>query len=139
MCYNYLIKNTDAHCKNFSLLYVPTQDGYTLQLSPLYDLNSMHIYNVEPIMAMSYGDELNYYKIRWEQFALLSDQLKVDREWMHKILFDMSDVIVDAASDVARLHKQLYNSAPCYDSLVRRINKAATNLQQFLRNDSEPD
>ena len=126
--YNYLIKNTDAHCKNFSLLYIPDVNGYRLQLSPLYDLNSMHIYNVEQIMAMSYGDELNYQKISWKHFKLLANELNLESEIMYSILKDMVSKIVDVAIKVAKKHKSLYNNAPCYDSLVRGIERTAKNI-----------
>ena len=132
MCYNYLIKNTDAHAKNFSLLYVPNENGYEMQLSPLYDLNSMHIYNVQQTMSMSYGGELYYHNIRWKNFALLADLLNIDREWMHEMLSDMAKNIPDAASDVARRHAADWKNAPCYAGLVRRIKNASVMLLQFL-------
>lgn len=133
MAYNYLIKNTDAHCKNFSLLYIPYQNGYKLQLSPFYDLNSMHIYNVDSIMAMSYGDEINYYKIRWKDFNILAKLLNIKSESMYSILKDMACNITDIAYEVAQKHKELYHDAPCYDSLIRRIGNSSKNLLNFLK------
>ncbi|MBQ7606809.1 MAG: HipA domain-containing protein [Desulfovibrionaceae bacterium] len=136
MVFNYLIKNRDAHCKNFSLLYKPDLDGYTLQLSPLYDLNSMHIYSSSPAMSMSYGGELQHHKIRWINFELLAKEIGIDTDNMYSILYTMANDIGEIAYDLAKKHVNLYNNAKCYNRLAERIEMAAKNPLQFLNRNS---
>ena len=139
MCYNYLIKNTDAHAKNFSLLYRGDDERWHAEISPLYDLNSMHIYNVEPFMAMSYGGEIHYHKIRGENFIRLAENLGLDADWMVSMAADMAENIPDAANDVAKRHAVEWKNAPCYPSLVRQIAKTAGNLSRFLDAVKKPE
>jgi serine/threonine-protein kinase HipA len=51
---NYLVGNSDAHGKNFALLYDPAVGP---RLAPLYDVVSTAVYNVTPKMAMLIGGE----------------------------------------------------------------------------------
>lgn len=51
---NYLIGNSDAHAKNYALLYHPLTSA---RLAPLYDLVSTAVYDVEQRLAMSIGGE----------------------------------------------------------------------------------
>lgn len=44
LIFNWLIAGTDAHSKNYSLLYAPGRQGPQARLAPLYDLNSMWPY-----------------------------------------------------------------------------------------------
>jgi len=54
--FNFLIGNNDAHGKNFSLLYSPEADPYSVRLAPLYDLVSTACYSeLSPKMAMKIG------------------------------------------------------------------------------------
>jgi serine/threonine-protein kinase HipA len=49
---NHLVGNSDAHGKNFALLYDPSTGA---RLAPLYDVVSTAVYDVTPRMAMSIG------------------------------------------------------------------------------------
>ena len=70
--FNYLIGNNDAHGKNFSLLYRPSEDHLRVELAPLYDLVSTAAYpGLSPRMAMKIGtkyvpDDLR--RRHWESF-----------------------------------------------------------------------
>ena len=62
---SYFLANTDAHAKNYSILY--SESG--LILSPVYDFVSILAQgNFEPYMAMDIGGELNIYKITRNNF-----------------------------------------------------------------------
>ena len=67
--FNYLIGNSDAHGKNFSLLY----DGRKIRLAPLYDLVCTQAYpELSPTMAMKLGGERHPEKMlprNWRKFA----------------------------------------------------------------------
>lgn len=67
--FNFLIGNSDAHGKNFALLYFQPGEG---RLAPFYDLVSTAVYDVEQELAMSIGgatepDEVSH--ASWIQFA----------------------------------------------------------------------
>lgn len=70
--FNYLIGNNDAHGKNFSLLYRPTDDQLRVELAPLYDLVSTAVYpELAPRMAMKIGSKYKPADLRlrhWEAF-----------------------------------------------------------------------
>src|SRR4051794_8142131 len=52
---NFLLGNSDAHGKNFSLLYDP---GTGVRLAPLYDVGSTAVYDgLTPRLAMAIGGE----------------------------------------------------------------------------------
>lgn len=70
--FNYLIGNNDAHGKNFSLIYRPSDDQLRVELAPLYDLVSTAAYpDLSPRMAMKIGSKYNPADLRlrhWEAF-----------------------------------------------------------------------
>jgi serine/threonine-protein kinase HipA len=68
--FNYLIGNTDAHGKNFSLLHLP---GGGLQLAPFYDILCTQAYpRLTKKMAMAIGGETQIGNIRLEHWERLS-------------------------------------------------------------------
>jgi serine/threonine-protein kinase HipA len=68
LVFNYLIGNTDAHGKNFSLLH---HDSSQISLTPFYDLLSTQIYsNLSSKMAMKIGSRYEAHEVlprHWEQ------------------------------------------------------------------------
>eukprot|EP01035_Chromulina_nebulosa_P025877 gene25877-33823_t len=70
--FNFLVGNTDAHGKNFSLLYNP--DSPMPRLAPLYDVLCCQIYSRQHSskMAMKIGDKYlakEVFKRHWESFC----------------------------------------------------------------------
>ena len=69
LVFDYLIGNTDAHIKNFSLLYEP--DGRSIRLAPAYDIISTVIYNESTRnMAFSIGGAYAIEEITETSFRL---------------------------------------------------------------------
>ena len=65
--FNYLIGNTDAHIKNFSLLYTP--DLRTVRLAPAYDIVSTAVYEQSTRdMAFSIGEACSIDDVSEESF-----------------------------------------------------------------------
>lgn len=68
--FNYLIGNTDAHSKNFSLLHY---DNRTIELAPMYDVLCAPVYDkLTKKMAMKIGGYYEYENIlprHWERFC----------------------------------------------------------------------
>ena len=82
--FNYLIGNTDAHIKNFSLLYSP--DIRTMRLAPAYDLVSTTVYEQSTRdMAFYIGGEILLDKITRNTFKSaakeigISERMALDR------------------------------------------------------------
>lgn len=66
--FNYLIGNTDAHAKNFSIYL--TENG--ISLTPAYDLLCSSIYDCDQRIAMKIGKAKYYSEVTekdWEIFA----------------------------------------------------------------------
>lgn len=91
--FNYLIGNTDAHAKNFSVYL--TNDGITL--TPAYDLLCSSIYDCDQRIAMKLGKTRYYADVTekdWEIFAqdldishkLVQAELERQKEYLPKIV-----------------------------------------------------
>ena len=91
--FNYLIGNTDAHAKNFSVYL--TNDGITL--TPAYDLLCSSIYDCDQRIAMKIGKARYYSDVTekdWENFAqdldishkLVQAELERQKDYLPKIV-----------------------------------------------------
>lgn len=91
--FNYLIGNTDAHAKNFSVYL--TNDGITL--TPAYDLLCSSIYDCDQRIAMKIGKARYYSDVTekdWEIFAqdldishkIVQAELERQKEYLPKIV-----------------------------------------------------
>ena len=91
--FNYLIGNTDAHAKNFSVYL--TNDGITL--TPAYDLLCSSIYDCDQRIAMKIGKTRYYSDVTekdWEIFAqdldishkIVQAELERQKEYLPKIV-----------------------------------------------------
>ena len=80
--FNYLIGNHDAHGKNFSLLYSPLGERFSVRLAPFYDLISTAIYSeLTTKMAMKIGKgyepaelRLRDWELYWEAIGFSKKQ-----------------------------------------------------------------
>ncbi|MDR1237487.1 MAG: HipA domain-containing protein [Propionibacteriaceae bacterium] len=97
LIFNYLIKGSDAHARNYSLILPETG---TPTLAMLYDLNSTLPYPglVAANSAMRIGGEFRFEKIgllHWARFATETGQ---SEEWVRGQLADMAAKLPDALS-----------------------------------------
>ncbi len=72
---NYLVGNSDAHGKNFALLYDPVTD---IRLAPLYDIVSTAVYGVTTKMAMFIGGEEEPAAVTEDAWLRLADECGVN-------------------------------------------------------------
>lgn len=92
--FNYLIGNSDAHGKNFSLLYVGTKP----ELAPAYDLISTAVYpELDKSMAMKIGDDYDPQNVKIEHFQRLVPDTKTAQTAMENQVKSMTERIVDTA------------------------------------------
>jgi serine/threonine-protein kinase HipA len=69
---NYVVGNSDAHGKNFALLYDPVAEA---RLAPFYDLVSTAVYDVEQKLAMAIGGEFEPEQIAGAHWRLMAAEL----------------------------------------------------------------
>lgn len=81
--FNYLIGNTDAHIKNYALLY--ETDLKSVRLAPAYDIVSTLIYNTSSNMSFFIGDEVDINKISRNTFLDASNELGIGRRLVEKV------------------------------------------------------
>jgi serine/threonine-protein kinase HipA len=85
---NYLIGNSDAHGKNYAILYDPLTQG---RLAPLYDLVSTAVYDVEQDLAMSIGGVSDPEAIARDAWEALAAETGVAERQLLAEVRDMSE------------------------------------------------
>lgn len=123
--FNFIIGNSDAHGKNFSLLH---KNG-KYELSPLYDLVSTCIYEtLSANMAMAIDGEYNPNKITKLHFLNLAKELEIKPNVMEKIINDLASNILKV---VVELKKELQTQdlySPIIDKIELLISKRIKQL-----------
>lgn len=99
--YNYLIKGSDAHGRNYSLLITPGD----VRLAPLYDLNSTLLFGpaVEARqLAMRIGGEAELHAISGGNWRLFASSLRLDEEWVLHELAGMAAALPDVIANLTQ-------------------------------------
>jgi len=124
--FNYLIGNSDAHAKNFSLLY---EEGKPV-LAPAYDLLSTAVYpELATKMAMKIGGKYDPDKVHLHHWHRLVPDTAVARKAIEKSLADIATAVLDQATKLhAELNKE-YITSPVLDSILALIKKRSTRLK----------
>lgn len=114
--FNYLIGNTDAHGKNFSILH---KDGNIL-LSPAYDLLSTEVYPqklVDHYIAMLINGKGKYEAVGKKDFISLFEQLGLNATNTMRLVRDrfanvvkMAEALRDELNDNSLLKSDIYDS-----------------------------
>jgi serine/threonine-protein kinase HipA len=124
--FNYLIGNSDAHGKNFSLLY---EEGKP-RLAPAYDLLSTAVYpELATKMAMKIGGKYDPDEVYLRHWHRLVPDTAVARKAIEKSLAGMATTALDQAT---KLHAELNNeniTSPVLDSILALIKKRNTRLK----------
>jgi serine/threonine-protein kinase HipA len=124
--FNYLIGNSDAHGKNFSLLY---EEGKP-RLAQAYDLLSTAVYpELATKMAMKIGGKYDPDEVYLRHWHRLVPDTAVARKAIEKSLADMATTALDQAT---KLHAELNNeniTSPVLDSILALIKKRSTRLK----------
>jgi serine/threonine-protein kinase HipA len=96
-----LMGNTDAHLKNWSLIY---RDGYTPQLSPAYDLVSSTVYRRLALGALTFslGGEKAPNRVDLECFRRLADAAGVAEEAVVETAAGTAEAMAQAWPDIRR-------------------------------------
>lgn len=95
---NHLLGNSDAHGKNFSLLYDPAAGP---RLAPLYDVVSTAVYDVTPRMAMTIGGEEDPEMVDESSWRRLAGDCAVNPSLLLRDLRQLAGRVRDCAGAVA--------------------------------------
>ncbi len=101
--YNYVLGNTDAHIKNYSLLYDSHMGG--MSLAPAYDMISTVIYeSATRDMSFNIGGARNLDSIDEESFKILAARVGIGEKLaissFHKVLENFESAIKEAAKEL---------------------------------------
>lgn len=99
--YNYLVKGSDAHARNYSLLITPGD----VRLAPLYDLNSTLPFGAAAEarhLAMRIGGETRLTQIGVGHWRLCAAALQVDEDWLIDQIQRMAAKLPGVIADLAR-------------------------------------
>ena len=101
--FNFVLGNTDAHIKNYSLLYDPHMEG--ISLSPAYDMISTVIYeSATRDMSFNIGGIRNLDSIDEERFRALAASVgigeKIAMNNYHKVLDLFENAVKESAKEL---------------------------------------
>jgi len=126
--FSYLIGNTDAHAKNFSILH----NGGEIFLSPAYDLLSSEVYPEKDIsreIAMTINGKGKYAVVTRKDFNALYEQLGLNPVNTTRLLKNKFARVVKAAESVRdELNSAQLSKSGVYDSIIEIISTRAKKL-----------
>lgn len=135
LVFNYLIGNTDAHGKNFSLLYPPTKTKdlrlwSAPQFAPLYDLVCTLAYpSLTNKMAMKIGSQYEADLVFPRHWETLCKEIRYSYPAMKSLIERMAEEILQAAA----VEKQKLEAAGYKIAIIEKImNVVEKNIKNTL-------
>ena len=125
LAFNYLIGGTDAHAKNYSLLFGA---GGNIRLAPLYDISSALPYpqlqKRKIKMAMKIGSHYRWGDIRLEDWQATATRLRLEPRWALDTLAAMCRLLPGAAQQVQEQLRDDGVAHPVLDRLLQEIQSS---------------
>ncbi len=139
LIFNYLVGGTDAHAKNYSLLFGA---GGTIRLSPLYDISSAFPYpslqKRKIKMAMKIGSHYRWWDIRLEDWQATASSMRLDRV---EVLYRLAEMATRLPSAASALHASFEDEGithPILDRLVEEIHVSCARLMHKFQAPASP-
>jgi serine/threonine-protein kinase HipA len=138
-CLVYLIAATDAHAKNFSLLYGRGGERYSMRLAPLYDIASAWPYPKQiPVqkmkLAMRIGRHYRWREIQPRHFTELARSCRFSPATLLAILRELATRLPDEASAlIGELHQTKITGdmlSGLLDGLTTHCRNVASQLEK---------
>jgi serine/threonine-protein kinase HipA len=121
---NILVGNSDAHLKNWSILY---EDGFRPRLSPGYDILSTIQYARRNISAaLNLGNEKRFYATKREHFERLARKIGIPADFA-------LGVVKSTVSTAAERWESVLSAAPISSDLRDALRQHWERLDPFLR------
>ena len=118
--FNFLVGNHDAHGKNFSLLYTPSDRRLNTRMAPLYDLVCTVAYpSLSQKMAMKIGGEYESKKIMPYHFDHMAEEAGLAKRFVRERVLKLSDAILEALPQTVVRNPK----APAVAEIVRQISE----------------
>ena len=125
---NYVLGNSDAHGKNFAILFAELGR----RLAPLYDVVSTAVYDLDDAMAMSIGDVFAPEAVSLAGWIDMSADCDLQAEPFLRLVREISVRVRDCAESVLQLSRAEGWHDPLLDEIVeitrRRSGLIATQL-----------
>jgi serine/threonine-protein kinase HipA len=129
LIFNYLIGNSDAHGKNFSVLYL---DGHPV-LAPAYDLLSTTIYpNLSPKMAMKIGEQYDPEFVSLRHWHRVIPDTATSKKALNNDLTRMARDCLEQASILATTLKEQGIFSTVFDDICKVIKKRSSQILNEL-------
>lgn len=122
---NYLVGNSDAHGKNYAVLYDPVAGA---RMAPLYDIVSTAVYEVTPKMAMFIGGEEQPTAVSEDSWRRLAEECEVNALLLLRDLQGLAARARDCAAAVAATAAAEGWHRPVIDDIRAVIEERATLL-----------
>lgn len=140
LMFNRLIGGTDAHAKNYSILFL--RDG-TVRLAPLYDISSALPYpNLQARklkMAMKIGSNYKWSDIRITDWQRTAESMNLDGDRAVIELAVMADALRTMSCELLEEFKEVELSHPVLDRLVIAINASCERLLRKIESPPQLD
>jgi len=131
LVFNYLIGGTDAHAKNYSLLFGA---GGNVRLAPLYDISSAlpypHLQKRKIKMAMKIGSHYRWWEIRLEDWTATAADMQLEPALAFNTLAAMCLALPETATQVQQQMRDEGITHPVLDLLVQEIQ---LSCERFLK------
>ncbi len=124
---NFVLGNSDAHGKNFAVLY---RELGRAALAPLYDVVSTAVYDVEPAMAMSIGGVFDPGAVDEHAWRALAEQAGVGAALLVREVRSLAARIAASAQAVRASAAEEGWHAPVLDRIVDVAGLSAAQLQR---------
>jgi serine/threonine-protein kinase HipA len=122
---NYLVGNSDAHGKNFALLYDPAAGA---RLAPLYDIVSTAVYDVTPKMAMLIGGENDPARVTDEAWTRLADECGLNGSLLLREIRELAKRTRTCAAAIAATAQAEGWHRPVIDEICSVIDDRAARV-----------
>lgn len=131
--FNYLIGNSDAHGKNFSIIH---RRSATMRMAPLYDLVCTQIYpNLGKEMSMRLGQQYRFNNVRLDDWKELAKDVGFSFPQVRQMLKRYStDLPVALAEERKNITSSQFDASEL-DSIVKFVAKNCLKTLQMLEKD----
>ena len=127
--FNFLIGNSDAHGKNFSILY----QGEEESLTPFYDLMSTLVYGnaFKAKMAMKINKRSRFKQVAYNDFVSFGTLVGFKKEFVQKQIYNIANKTLEYSQ---KLSEQLNNDpktkSTVYEKIIAIISSHHSKLTQ---------
>jgi serine/threonine-protein kinase HipA len=122
---NWLLGNSDAHGKNFGLVY----DGHGgIRLAPLYDIVSTNVYDLKPEMAMLIGGVEEPTRVEADSWREMAAECGLGGSVLHRV-----ETLVEGALKCAHATREVALAEGWYEPVIDQIVALAGQRASQLR------